>query len=150
MVYKLCFHLRFSKAANNFSSTAFLCIFEHRWVTPAKEAVADHLPTASMAVRRWSGGGVESSDTLIDRVSGLPPLPFVSGLTNWSLCIATYQCFIMKLSSALVKVSYFWLRAGRKFLINVFKILVYDLHNYNICQTEDHWINACVWVCVEI
>ena len=78
------FHLRFSKAANRFVSTASLLIFEQRWVVPSKDAVVDHLPTASMAVRRWSGGGtkVESSDTLIDRVSGLPPLPFVIGLTN--------------------------------------------------------------------
>ena len=103
------FHLRFSKAANNVLLTASLLILEQRCVTPAKEAVADHLPTASIAVRRWSGGGTkgESSDTLIDRVSGLPPLPLVIGFTNSILCIATYQCFIMKLSSALVKVSYF-------------------------------------------
>ena len=67
---------------------------------------------------------MESSNTLMDRVSGLPPLPFAIGLTTLILCIATYQCFIMKLSSALVKVSYFRLWAGRKSLKDIFKILV--------------------------
>ena len=118
----LCLFLQSSKDDKSSLLIDFLLIFMHRCIVPLKDVVQDHIPTASMAGLRWSGGGTTSfrNDTSVElgcRGSRDPPSVVLPRLTSaLQYIIMTVMPWLMYLTSDIGRSCIFFITSLRYLL----------------------------------